>query len=364
MDLTWWGVAVAGLACLVAVVALTAILPITPTRRPMRPLAHTDRLTALPEYARVMRLQRWSMFVVVALLTVVFTASLLAGARPRGPSSAASDAVPPEDVMLCVGTPVTEATTAGFLNYFAKQAADFTTQRIGLTSATLRVVPLTFDHRSAADRFTQLASLSATQRRVDADEPVPAGDLSALSTGIGDFSRPLTYVDYAPGVQDTLALCLAGFPADTAARHPRRSLIYLGDSAIRGPDESRPSLFSTETVKAMAAAAGISVDAIVRSDRPDPALRGVNDLYSIAASTGGDFQIYNSVGTDADLAGGTSPTLAATLDRIRAAHPDVNSIDAQTIPANRDVVDDPAIPLTVAVLAAALLSLAVLGLRQ
>jgi hypothetical protein len=356
MDLRWPPVVIAGLVCLLVCVVLAAWLPMSQLRRRMHPLAHTDRLTRLPEYARIVRLQRWTMIATVALLVAVFLAALLAGARPVGPSAGgrSGQPAPPEDIMLCVGAPVTDPVSAGFLNYFARQAQTYDTQRIGLTSATLRVVPLTLDHLFAAEKFSRLAGLAALQQRVDASGAVPSAELTALRTGVTEFSRAPDYLDYARSVEDTLALCMAGFPTQKDARPSRRSLVYWGDSTMRGADEPRPSLFSAQQIKDMAARAGIQIDVISRSDRPDPALRGVNVLYSIATAAGGSFEIYNSVGTDVDTTGGTGPALTATLNRIRADPPTSRLEGAPGAPATSQSTENPTIALMVALVMALL----------
>ena len=91
---------------------------------------------------------------------LLFGAAVLASARPSGWwwSSAAPD--PPEDIMLCVGEPVTDQITGEFLTYFAGQARTYGTQRIGLTSPNRRVIPMTRDYQYVAGRLGDLAQLS------------------------------------------------------------------------------------------------------------------------------------------------------------------------------------------------------------
>jgi hypothetical protein len=304
------------------------------------------------------------MLVIAALLVMVFLAALLVSARPVGSSSASRDfaAVYPEDIMLSVGEPVTDPATAGVLNYFARQAKTFDTQRIGLTSSTLRVVPLTRDYQYAADRFSRYATLAAVQGSVEANKPVSAGELAGLRSGLDEFSRSPTYVDYTRSVEDILALCMTGFPSFEDKGAHRRSLIYWGPSTLRDANDQRPSLFSTKQVKDMAAAAGIQINVIGRSGLPDPALVGVNNLYAVASGTGGRFEIYNPVGTDVDTSGGTNPTLGATLDTICASRPPVVLADGKTLTARS--WDYPNVPLIAGLAVSALLCLSLLVLRR
>ncbi|CAM3478156.1 hypothetical protein MYCO108962_22140 [Mycobacterium colombiense] len=165
MELRWWPIAVIGLTCFVGVVALAALLSMTATRRQLRPLANVARLTRLPEYAKVARLRSLSTIVTLVVLTVMFGAATWAAARPSVASDD-FDAAHPEDIMVCVGQPVGDAPTAELLDYFARQTANSPqAQRIGLTSANRRVVPLTRDHQYAAGRFGTMPAPARRRRR-------------------------------------------------------------------------------------------------------------------------------------------------------------------------------------------------------
>lgn len=321
MELSRWPVAVAGLVCLAAVIALAVLWPHTQRLRRLRPLAHVDRLTGLPEYRQLLRRRFWTMLGLAVLLVVLTVEALLASARPVRPH----DAAYPEDIMLCVGQPVTEPTTAGMLNYFASRISGFDLQRIGLTSTTLRVVPMTRDYQYAADSFLRYGKLAALQQ-----QSAEFGSRSA------EFSRPLDYVDYAPSVNDVLALCMAGFPPADQVR--RRSMIYLGDGSIRAPDERRPALFTGDQVRDMAVSGDIQVN--VLSPRP------AEDLQSLAAVTGGRAELAEE------------QALTAALDTIRA-HPPNLPDGAATV-----LRDHPNVPLIAALVVSALLCLTLAMARR
>jgi hypothetical protein len=333
MDLRWWPVAVAGLACLAAAIVLAALLPTEQARRQLRPLANTTRLTRLPEYARLARTRALSMFVTLVLLVLLFGAAVLATARPTGWWWAAGTSGAPEDIMLCVGEPVTEQATGEFLSYFAQQSRTYGTERIGLTSPNRRVVPMTRDYQYAAGKFGDYADAARRQPDVDA-------------ATVASFSPSVTYVDYAPSVEDILALCMTGFPSFQEKSNHRRSLIYLGPSTIRAPDETRPSLFSERRVTDMASNAGIQINAITTSAQDTANLR------SLTESTGGQHFRFDSDGAD----------LAARLDSIRRNAPDA------ALPAETTITgwfgDSPRFPLVVAVVASTLLCLSLMVLRR
>lgn len=305
MDLTWWPVAAIGLAGFVITVALAAVLPMTAARKRLRPLANVARLTRLPEYARVARLRSLSTIVTLVVLTIMFGAATWAAARPTGPSEA------DEDIMLCVGQPVNDPATAGLLTYFAQQMDTATpTQRIGLTSQNRRLVPLTRDHQYAAAQFGEYA------------EP---DEVEATS-----FAPPVPYTNYASTVGDVLALCFTGFPNVEEPGPDRRSVLYLGPSEL-GPGAA---VFSDEQVRDLAQRTGIRLDVI--DTAPSPAS---GSLQALSAQTGGDYLTLDD------------RTVEAAVDDVRS-----NTVS--------DSVDAPAIPLTIALLSAAVLSVALMVLRR
>lgn len=334
MGLTWWPIAVIGFACLAGAVALALLAPTKQVQRRLRPLANTARLTSLPEYARVARARTVSMIVTIVLLVLLFGTAVLASARPSGLWWSLQASEVPEDIMLCVGEPVTAADTAAFLSYFAEQARSFGTQRIGLTSTNRRVIPLTRDHQFAVEKLSDAAGLAG----LPDDAALTPAQLARKRDSVAAFAAPVTYVDYAPSAADVLALCAAGFPVDEPPDERRRSIVYLGPGELRVPDEGRPSLFTEQQVGDMARERGIQVNALVSSPGP---------LRSVVSATNGRFA---PVG----------PDLAAQLDGIRAHPPDVDR--SAVLAGFRG--DTPTVPLAVAVAVSALLCLSLAVLRR
>ena len=89
MDLKWWPILVGGVVCLAVGIIAAWQLPVQRVQRRLRPLAHVDRLTRLPEFARVQRVYRVSMAISAAMLGIAFLSAIMAAARPV---QAASDA--------------------------------------------------------------------------------------------------------------------------------------------------------------------------------------------------------------------------------------------------------------------------------
>lgn len=326
MELRWWPVALVGLTCFVAVVALAALLSMTATRRQLRPLANVARLTRLPEYAKVARLRSLSTIVTLVVLTVMFAAATWAAARPSVTADD-FDVAHPEDIMLCIGQPAADASTAELLDYFARHTTNSPqAQRIGLTSANRRLVPLTRDHQYAVGRFGDYTGAGREAPSVS-------------------FAPTVPYTDYAASVNDVLALCLSGFPAAEQRATHRRSVIYLGPSDLRAAGEQRPALFADGSVRALAERVGAQVDVIDTAASPASA-----ELVTLANQTGGR---YVAPGAE---------SVTAALNEIRAHAPPARRADGTVVTA--DFRDAPVPPLVIALLSAAVLSVALLVLRR
>lgn len=325
MDVRWGAVLIVGAAALAAVTAWALLAARRTTTGVRRPLAHVQRLTGMPEYARLAALRFWGMLAALVALMVFFGTALLITARPVGFSAATKnfEAAHPEDIMVCLGQPVTDPTSAGYLNYFAQQVRTFSTQRIGLTSPTLRVMPLTGDYDYAGAQFERFAALAGLQHQLETTKELPGPQAEQLRAGIEDFSREVSYVDYTRSVQDILALCMTGFPSFEDKSSRRRSLIYLGYSDFRGSTDTRPSLFSDQQVKDMAAAGGIQINIISRADvlkSPQPSTEA---LPGIAAVTAGRYSLYNPAGSAGASVATTDANLAALLNKVRDNPPEV-----------------------------------------
>jgi hypothetical protein len=328
VELRWWLVAVAGLAALAACFVLAVVLPLNPERRRLRPLAHIERLTRLPEYARAARLRSVSTVLTLVLLVILFGAAAITAARPTG-EDRGFDTAHPEDLMLCVGAPVTDPATGAVLRHFAAQADGYRTERVGLTSVNSRVVPMTRDYQYAAGRFGDFAALSGRP------DPDPAA--------VAAFAPRVRYVDYAAGVEDVLALCLTGFPDFEQKSSHRRSVIYLGPPELRAPDEARPALFDPQRVAGLAEQAGAQVNVIAQGE--DAALR------SLAERTGGQYSVAT-----------TEPAVGESLQRIGAHPPPLVLDDGTRVTSHSQ--DAPVAVLAVVLVTTALLSVTLVVLRR
>ncbi len=323
MDLKWWPMAALGAGCFVAAVVLAAMLPMITARRRLRPLANIARLTRLPEYAKAARLRSLSTVVTLVVLTVMFGAATWTAARPTAGEDV--DAATREDIMLCVGQPLTDAATVELLDHFAQQASTSpTTRRIGLTSINRRLVPLTRDHQYIAARFREYAR---------------APRLQAAS-----FSPPVPYTDYAASVEDVLALCISGFPRLDERGPHQRSVIYLGPSDLRVAGERRAALFTGNGVRELAERAGVQLNVVDTAPSPKS-----GSLLALTEQTGGRYLVPGSA------AGALTMALQDIRAHNRSTRGTVTKADSR---------DAPVVPLAIGLLSATVLSVALMGLRR
>lgn len=360
MDLRWSWLLIVGVLGLAVAVLIAWRLPVAKVQRRMRPLANVSRLTRLPEFARVQRVYLISMAVVGSMVAIAFLGAIIAAARPTKLASANDgyDAAYPRDIVLCVGQPVSDPTTADFLNYWAEKAKGATATSFGITSQNFRALPITRDSDYAEQRMRYFAGLAGIQQRLDTHQRVPVEQKLELSAGMDAFARPVKYADYAPSLEDTLAMCLSGF-GDSSGSH-RRQLVYIGYSKFRADDEKRRSLYDQSQVLAMAQRQGIQINAISRADVEQISQAGNDSLRALTEATKGQFSLYNPAGTGSS--DGANDILNADLDTI-----DGNPPAPRYLGINQDskrYFDIPTVPLAIAVVAALALSVGLGVLRR
>jgi hypothetical protein len=194
-----------------------------------------------------------------------------------------------------------------------------------LTSVNRRLVPLTRDHDYAAARFGEYARAHGAQSAA--------------------FAPPVPYTDYAASVEDVLALCISGFPDFGERGTHRRSVIYLGPPDLRAAGERRAALFSDGRVRDLAERAGVQINVV--DTAPSPASGA---LIALTEQTGGRYL--------APVPGSVAPALT----EIRAHAPPARRADGTVVTA--DSGDAPVVPLAIALVSAAVLSVALLVLRR
>ena len=179
------------------------------------PIAHRDRLTALPGYARALRRYRLLLLSLVAAALVLLVAAIALTARPASVTS-----VQPElrnrDIVLCLdisGSMVEYDKEV--LDVFGELAQEFTGERISLVifnASAITRFPLTSDYDYIEKQFADL--------RAEFD-----------SEGSEFYSGTL-FGNGSSLVSDGLASCATRFDSPDSERS--RSVILVTDNVIAG----------------------------------------------------------------------------------------------------------------------------------
>lgn len=352
MELRWWWVVVAGLVALVVIVLAAFLWPMRRQPRRLRPLAWVGRLTELPEYARAYRRYRILLAAIAATTVAVLLCAIVATARPVSSqaTAAAINRAHPEDVMLCLQADPASHDASVVLSYFRDRAAEFDTQRLGLTSRTNRVIPLTRDYPFLQDELGRYASLE----QLGSAQNLKPEDTAVLRHAQHEFGRVVSYSDYQLTVNDALAMCMKGFPGAGKPSDARRSVVYVGPA---GGSES--PIFSDDALAALAESSGIQVNVLTRTT-----LDASGGLSDIATATGGRFISYAATadGTTQDGQEPLDKALRSHLDDIRSHPPAVTGSDGTIMVA--PVRDRPDLVLTIGLVIVIAFSISLAGVRR
>ncbi|MDJ0319871.1 VWA domain-containing protein [Pseudarthrobacter sp. PS3-L1] len=281
-----------------------------------RSVAHTDRLTSLPEYRSALRRHLRLLVAMVGASVVVVLGALTAGARP-----VTAEVVIPEqhsrDIMLCLDTSASMSSAdAAVVDVFGELVTRFDGERIGLMmfdSSAAQVFPLTDDYVLVREELTRAKGIFDGSL-----------DEQGFFAGTG----------IAPGsslIGDGLASCTQGFPGpDDGTRS--RSVVLATDNFVSGEP-----LFTLAEAASLARDKGATVYALNPGDfdygdAPDQPGATLRDA---AESTGG---AYYSVDSTESVAG-----IVRSVQETEVA--------AMTGAPQRIVTDQAAWPLAIALLA-------------
>lgn len=222
MELMFWWMLPAA-----AVLAAAAWLLLRRRARAVRrrPVAHSDRLTALPEYQAALARHRNRLRLAAAAGALLMVAAVVAAARPAERST-----VRPEqhqrDIMLCLDASGSMNTAdAAVVDVFGRLAREFDGERIGLTvfdSSAVQVFPLTDDYGYVQEQLEQ-------------------AKLAFDGTGSGSFLDGTWNGEGSSLIGDGLASCVQGFPDSGSSdgtsdgdRRRARSVILATDNFLAG----------------------------------------------------------------------------------------------------------------------------------
>jgi hypothetical protein len=331
MELTfWWMVP---LAAAVAVVA--SLLYRRRRAESSRLVAHTDRLTTLPEYQQALRHHRRSLITALVLGVVVLAGAVTAAARPAHRTTGQPE-VRNRDIVLCLDVSGSMTSTdAALVGVFQQLAEEFDGERIGMVifdSSSVQLFPLTDDYDYATEQLGEARK--------------------ALDSGAGAFFDGTWNRGGSSLIGDGLASCVQSFPdaeADSgqaggdAAGQRSRSVVLATDNFLSGDP-----IFTLEQASALAQGKNIKVHAINPGDLDygDDAGQPGARLKAAAQGTGGGYYTLENPEAVPGIVKKVQDTEATSY---RAAPTSV-------------ITDSPAWPLGIAALAG--MGLLVLGWRH
>ena len=196
------------------------------------PVAHSQRLTALPEYQAAVRQHRRWLTVAAVAGAVLMAASVVAAARPAERSTVSPE-LRNRDIILCLDASGSMSSAdAAVVDVFARLARGFDGERLGLTvfdSSAVQVFPLTDDYDFVQEQ------LEAAREAFDG-APGSAGFLDGTWNGAGSSL-----------IGDGLASCMQGFPATAAGSHTGSGGTGSGGTGTGGTEErSRSVILATD----------------------------------------------------------------------------------------------------------------------
>ncbi|MCU1425217.1 MAG: domain containing CoxE-like protein [Microbacteriaceae bacterium] len=221
MELIFWWAPLVWLVVMAVVVVTVVIVLRRRAKARLRapdsslPIAHRDRLTALPGYARALRRYRLLLAGFAACLVLLLVAAVALSARPAAVASVQPD-LKNRDIVLCLdisGSMVDYDKEV--LEVFGELAEQFTGERISLVifnaSAVTRF-PLTSDYGYISRQFAELSA--------------------EFDSETADYYSGTLFGDGSSLVGDGLASCAVRF--DTPEVERSRSVILVTDNLVAG----------------------------------------------------------------------------------------------------------------------------------
>jgi len=285
----WWTIPV--WAALVVVVALLLRRRRAERAAVSLPIAHRDRLTSLPGYARALGRYRRLLVLIVASLAVVLFGAVALTARPASVAS-----VQPElknrDIVLCLdisGSMVDYDKEV--LDVFGELAQQFTGERISLVvfnaSAVTRF-PLTSDYDYISNQLTEL------REQFDSTD--------------SDYYRGTLYGNGSSLVGDGLASCAVRF--DSPDQERSRSVILVTDNLIAG----KP-VFTLPEAGELARSRGVRVYGINPGDTEAKAYLAelATEFRTVVDGTGGAYYALDDPATIPSIVDDITAQQAASM---------------------------------------------------
>lgn len=274
------------------------------------PIAHSNRLTDLPEYKKAVTAYRRLVTVGAISMTIALLAAIILSARP----AAMTTIVPAQkgrDIMLCLDVSASLfRVDAKLVQRFREIVANFAGQRFGLTvfnSSSIAVIPLNNDYQYIDARLAEVGEALAKQEGQAFDD---------LTNGtLADFDKGQSLVG------DGMASCINDLGDNLQKRS--QSVILATDNESNGA-----AIISIDQATALAAKKGVRVytvdPGVVEGERADDHEK----LKAIAKKTGGK---YFTLAND-DAAADIIEAITKQEAKYAASTPIISVADKPVIP--------------------------------
>jgi Ca-activated chloride channel family protein len=252
-------------------------------RRAGTPVAHSERLTELPVYRRLVARYRTALVGALVLAIALAGLGALLIARP-GTVQVVEPPSYKRDIVLCldVSGSMTEVDSQ-IVSTFADLASGLDGERIGLSlfdSSSVQAFPLTDDYDFVAEQLRQYR-----------DSFDSAGE---------DGRRYWTGTDLGEGaslIGDGLASCVLSFDGGSESTRPK-SIVLATDNYVNGA-----ALLTLDDAGQLATDRGVRVYALNPADYSDDAVADevAGELRTVAESTGGAYYALDDRATVAEI---------------------------------------------------------------
>lgn len=292
--LTWMPMVLGALTLAAAIAVTVVLLARRAARRRAAPIAHSDRLTALPRFRRVLAAYR---ALLVGLVVVVILAALAVGAVASRPvsSTVTQFEIYNRDIVLCLDVSGSMVDyDAVVLEAFEELVDEFNGERISLVlwnSSSAQVFPLTDDYDYLK---TQLASVREGME----------GAADFNSSGYSYWNGTLV-ADGASLIGDGLASCVLRF--DRVDTERSRTIIMATDNVING-----------EPILTFEEAADFAIERDVRvfgiNPSEDIAPREAEEFEELVDKTGGGYYTLDDPSAVPDIVDGVLEDQATVFE--------------------------------------------------
>lgn len=247
------------------------------------PVAHSDRLTNLPEYEVALKQYKLLLKITMGALTLALLTTTLLSARPAS-ITAIVPAAQSRDIMLCLDVSGSVLRTdTELVNRFTALVSEFSGQNFGLTafnSSSIAILPLNDDYEFTGERLREVGEALRVQKG-QAFTDLTSGTLAAFDKGTSLVS-------------DGLASCINNMGSNPRDRS--QSIILATDNEANGTpiitSAQAAALAEKRNIRIYAIDPGV-VDAARRADH--------TKLKEMAEQTGGSYHILSDTDAVADI---------------------------------------------------------------